>query len=89
MGEQSVAASELVRLLGDAQLDPRLRRSILYSLENLVDDPLLVQKLALLLETSDVADDIYSALWAISQRMGIRVFLINGQAVQRVEVVKL
>jgi len=88
LGERSVAP-ELVRLLGDTQLDPELRSSILYSLENLVDDPLLVQKLALLLETSDVADDIYSALWAISQRMGIRVFLINGQAVQRVEVVKL
>jgi len=88
LGERAVVP-DLVRLLSDPQLDPDTRRSIAQALENLVDDLKSVKVLALLLQTSDIVDIIYSALWTICQRMELRVFFVGEQAEQQVEVVKL
>jgi hypothetical protein len=77
----------LVGLLHNEQVDEDVRYSIARALETLVDDIATVQQLAELLQTSDIADAIHSALWQISRRMRITIYITNEQAGSEVKVV--
>jgi HEAT repeat protein len=76
LGERSIAP-ELMRLLRDKQLDSVVRKGIAAALRKLIDDITLVLELASLLDTSDIPEPIYSALWTISQCMNIQVYKLD------------
>src|SRR5215831_7654289 len=75
LGERSVVP-DLLGLLADKQVDVFVRKYISRSIEQLANDDLTVRSLAtMLLQGTDVADAIYTALWTVSRRAGVRVFL--------------
>ncbi|MBO0795546.1 MAG: HEAT repeat domain-containing protein [Ktedonobacteraceae bacterium] len=86
LGERSVVP-ELVRLLSDPQLDSNIRVSITDILKTLVDNTEIVKELTLLLTISDIADDIYSLLWIASQRLRIKISVVNMHNEPQVEII--
>ena len=78
LGERAVAP-DLVRLLSDEKLDTRVRLSIVDALGNFADDDRTAYALASILESSDMKNTAYNALWKISRRAGLRVFILETQ----------
>ncbi len=88
LGERAVV-SQLIDLLSNQQVDLNVRGRIATSLSSLVESKKHVSLLAELLWTSDFADAIYSTLWIISRRLGLRILVSNGTERQQVKIVKL
>ncbi|HVB24367.1 MAG TPA: HEAT repeat domain-containing protein [Ktedonobacteraceae bacterium] len=78
IGEKSVM-TDLIELLQNGLVDEYVRRSIASALGNLVDDITIIQELAELLPTSDVADAIHRALWEICRRMRVTIYITNSE----------
>jgi hypothetical protein len=76
LGERTVAP-DLVRLLADEQLHSGVRRKNAHVLGNLTDDNAMVYALATFLEISNISDDVYTALWKVSRRVGLRVLMTD------------
>ncbi len=88
LGERSIIP-QLLGLLANKQVDSLVRRRIADTLGTLVTDEEVVHALAVLLFTSDVADNIHGTLWRLSRQIGVRIFLMNRPEGKQVEVVKL
>jgi hypothetical protein len=80
--------TQLMHLLANEQLDSHMRRRFAEALETLGADEETVQALAPLLFASDMADTIHRTLWTLSRQLGLRIFVTDGPAGKRVEVVK-
>ncbi|HJT55547.1 MAG TPA: HEAT repeat domain-containing protein [Ktedonobacteraceae bacterium] len=88
LGEPSIVP-DLLNLLSSKEVDRDVRKSIAEALGQLANDETTVQSLAQLLQTSDIADEIYRVLWTVSRRVGVRVFLAKGQMSNLVEIIKV
>ncbi len=80
---------ELLRLLSNPQLDPIVHTGIVNALGQLADDEATLHVLAALLPDSAIANDIYRALWHISHRIGMRIFMANGLSTKDISIVRL
>jgi hypothetical protein len=88
VGERSVIP-DLLNLLSDEQVDRSVRGSIADALGQLGNDEATVHTLVTLLQTPDVADKIYTALWNVSRHMGARVFVRDKTAGEKkIEIVR-
>ncbi len=90
LGERSVAPA-LVSLLSDARLETGVRTRIAAALGALTQDEAAVRDLAQLLRkpgAEDIADAIYEALWEISRKARVRVFINTDKPGEPIEVVK-
>jgi hypothetical protein len=71
------------------RLDTRLRWTIARTVGNLAEDQITAYNLAKCLKTSDISDDIHSALWRVSRRAGVRIFINDvSDGKEEVEVIK-
>jgi HEAT repeat protein len=87
LGERSVIP-DLMRLLADEQVGQFVRKSIVFSIERFANDETTAHSLAtLLLQGTNVADAVYEALWAVSRRAGVRVFIKDGAKGKEIEIV--
>ena len=75
-------------LLSNEQVDLSVRWSIGEILPALIENEEQVHILASLLPVLDIADSIYHALWALSRRLSLRIFVGNGPGDKQVEVSK-
>ncbi len=87
LGDNSIVP-DLLQLLSNSQLEIDLRRDITNTIGKLADDESTTRTLAELIKTSDVADDIHQALWRVSHRAGVRVFISDSPAGKQIEIVK-
>jgi HEAT repeat protein len=76
LGEK-IQPSEMISLLAKAEIHPTVRRHIADVLAEIVNDEASVLELAVLLQSSDIADDIHRTLWDVSRRIGVRIFMHN------------
>ncbi len=68
-----VQPSILIQLLSKTEIDKDVRRRLANVLAPLVSDQDSVRELAELLQTSDIADDVYRTVWVASRKIGVRV----------------
>ncbi len=87
LGDRSVIPT-LLSLLSNEQLASSVRLFIAQALGQVVDDEANIRRLAELMQTSSVADDIHRALWTISRQVGVRIFMVDGPGGGRIEVVR-
>ena len=87
LGERSVVP-ELLKLLLDSRLDLNVREVAISTLGQFVDDEATARTLAAFLQQSDIADYIHQALWTISRRVGLRIFVLNEPIGKKLEIVK-
>ena len=73
LGERSVAG-DLVQLLSDERLHVFVRRRIAGALAAYTSDISIVEELIRSLQAKEISDSVYSALWTISRRTGVRIF---------------
>jgi HEAT repeat protein len=85
LGERTVVP-ELLRLLADEQVKASVRENIAEALGSFADDEATVRRLAAILADATIKDAVYSALWKVSQRAGLRV-LRDGEG--EIEIVKM
>ena len=95
LGERSIAP-DLLPLLSDEQIDRAVRKAIASALGTLSDDESAVRALAgfllqgseeAIVSISDTADSIHQALWKVSRRAGMRVFMDDPLG-KKIKVVK-
>ena len=82
LGERSVVP-DLLRLLGSKHFSEDVRQSITKAIGQLANDEQTIHELVALLQGTYSVDAIYNALWAVSQRAGVRVFVKDKGAVGR------
>jgi HEAT repeat protein len=70
---------QLLALLSDRELDRSMRLKIVEALGSLGDDRIAAEGLAALLDDGEIGSDAYQALFLVSQRIGTRVFVKNGE----------
>jgi len=87
LGERSIVP-QLLQMLPDEQIDSEVRLRIVQAMQTLAQEEVDVRSLAVLLPASDIADHIHDALWTISRRVGVRIFMRHENGEDRVEVVK-
>ena len=87
LGESS-AVPQLLDLLTDTRIDQRTRQITATVIGNLANDQTTVERLAALISTSDITDYAYNAMWAVSRRARVRVFMLSGPNGQEVQVKK-
>jgi HEAT repeat protein len=88
LGERSIVP-ELVHLLSDERLDADLRKTIAKTVGNLAEDNVTAFYLAKCLKTSDISNHIHNALWRVSRRAGVGIFMNDGSdGKEEVEVIK-
>ncbi len=90
LGERSVVPA-LVPLLSDARLDSVVRGRIAAALGALTQDEATVRKLAQLLRkpgTDNIANGIYEALWEISRKARLRIFINTRQRGKPIEIAR-
>jgi hypothetical protein len=92
LGERSVVPKLLELLsapqVSKPQFDRTMRERIIKSLGQLANDESTVRKLIPLLQNSDLTDEVYYALWKISRRARVRIFMTDGPADKQIEVIK-
>ncbi|MDQ2715015.1 MAG: HEAT repeat domain-containing protein, partial [Chloroflexota bacterium] len=76
LGDHSIVP-DLFQLLRNEQLDDWVRQPIADVLGQFIQDQVDLYKLAALLAELSISDRVYSAVWQISRRMGVRVFETN------------
>jgi len=86
-GERSVV-TELLGLLANGRVEWSVRESITGVLAILINKEEDVRLLANLLIGSDIADNIYRALWTTSCRVGVRILVRSEAGKERLEVVR-
>lgn len=79
---------QLLSLLANGRVEWSVRESITGVLAILINKEEDVRLLANLLIGSDIADNIYRALWTTSRRVGVRVLVRNEAGKERLEVVR-
>jgi HEAT repeat protein/energy-coupling factor transporter ATP-binding protein EcfA2 len=87
LGDGSVIP-DLLQMLPEKLIDLEVRRSIAGAIGTLADDESTAHSLAERLQTSDIANDIHQALWKVSRRAGVRVFITDEPLSKKVEVIK-
>ena len=65
-----------------------MRWSIANALSNLGDDDTTIYALATFLEISNISDDVYTALWKVSRRVGLRVLMTDTPEGKNIELAK-
>jgi len=65
--------------LTDEKIDPSLSGRIIEALGSLGDDRATVEGLAALLDREDIGPRVYEALFHVSQRARMRVFVRKGR----------
>ena len=89
LGERSVVPA-LLALFTDTTLDIFVRTGIAQSLGNLIEDPATLADAVSLVQSSEVADDIFSSVWKASRRMGVRVYVTDEPTgKQEIEIVPM
>jgi HEAT repeat protein/GTPase SAR1 family protein len=76
LGNRSVA-SQMIEMIVDEDLDKNVRKSIANALTTLINDVQQVRTLASMFFTSDIPDSIYSALWTLSRKVGVRIYVVG------------
>ncbi len=87
LGEKSIIG-ELMWLLTNKQIRESVRKDIAKTIETLACDETVVQSLAELLSSSDIAEAIHRTLWTLSRRFGVRIFMVDGADGKRIKVAK-
>jgi HEAT repeat protein len=86
LGERTIVP-DMLRMLIDEQLTTDVRDSVANALGKLGDDDATVYALATILEESAL-DTVYTALWKVSRRVGLRVFLKDTPEGNKIDLTK-
>jgi hypothetical protein len=87
LGDRSIT-SDLLSLLANEHLASDVCWSIADTIGQLADDEATTRGLAELLRQSDIADNIYRALWTVSRRARVRVFMADYTVGSEIQIVK-
>ena len=87
LGEHSVIP-RLLSLISNPQIPRDIREQIIDSIGQLADDEVTAHALASQLQMSDMTNAIHKAMWKVSQRAGVRIFMTDGQTGQQIEIAK-
>ena len=86
-GDQSVV-SALVEILSNKHTHQYVRQNIAEAISKLANSEETMDALATLLQTSEIADAVHHALWTISRRIGVRLFIPDDSKENKLEIVK-